>query len=284
MTISGKALCAGVAGWPVAHSLSPRLHNHWLKAHGVDGAYMPLAVPREYLADALKGLRLAGFRGVNLTIPHKEAAFALAGKLDDAARTAGAVNLLIFGEDGTLEGRNTDAQGLAESLRAANVILSNAPAILLGAGGAARAAVLALDKIGAGEIRILNRHPDRATALASALAPFVRAKLKPVAWCDWAGAAPDAGIVVNATSAGMKGQPALELSLDPLAADAAVCDLIYNPLETDLLARAKAKGHRTVDGLGMLMYQAAPSFAAFYGVTPKVTSELRAELERALKA
>jgi shikimate dehydrogenase len=284
MTISGKALCAGVAGWPVSHSLSPRLHNHWLKAHGVDGAYVPLAIPREHLAEALKGLRLAGFKGVNLTIPHKEAAFALAHKLDAAAQAAGAVNLLIFHEDGTLEGRNTDAEGLAESLRAANVALSGAPAALLGAGGAARAAILALEAIGAGEIRILNRHADRAATLANALTPFVKAKLKPLTPNDWSTAARETGLLVNATSAGMKGQPALDLNLDPLPKNAAVCDLIYNPLETTLLKNAKARGHKTVDGFGMLMYQAAPSFAAFYGVTPKVTPALRAELEQALQA
>ncbi|HVT24522.1 MAG TPA: shikimate dehydrogenase [Rhizomicrobium sp.] len=284
MTVSGKALCAGVAGWPVSHSLSPRLHNHWLRAHGVDGAYVPLAIAREHLAEALKGLRLAGFKGVNLTIPHKEAAFALAHELDAAAQAAGAVNLLIFKDDGTLEGRNTDAEGLAESLRVAGVALSGKPATLLGAGGAARAAILALDASGAGEIRILNRHPDRAAVLANALAPFVKAKLKPAAMSDWPATARDAGLLVNATSAGMKDQPALDLPLDPLPTSAAVCDLIYNPLETALLKNAKARGHKTVDGLGMLMYQAAPSFAAFYGVTPKVTPELRGELERALQA
>lgn len=284
MSISGKAMCAGVAGWPVAHSLSPRLHNHWLRAHGVDGAYVPLAIPREHLAEALKGLRLSGFKGVNLTIPHKEAAFSLAHKLDKAARAAGAVNLLIFREDGTLEGRNTDAEGLAESLRAAGVVLSGAPAVLLGAGGAARAAILALDSVGAGEIRILNRHADRAAILANTLAPFVKAKLKPVAWADWSAAARDTGLLVNATSAGMTGQPALDLQLDALPARAAICDLIYNPLETALLKDAKTLGHKTVDGLGMLMYQAAPSFAAFYGVTPRVTPGLRAELEQALQA
>jgi shikimate dehydrogenase len=284
MSISGKAMCAGVAGWPVAHSLSPRLHNHWLRAHGVDGAYVPLAIPREHLAEALKGLRLSGFKGVNLTIPHKEAAFSLAHKLDKAARAAGAVNLLIFREDGTLEGRNTDAEGLAESLRAAGVVLSGAPAVLLGAGGAARAAILALDSVGAGEIRILNRHADRAAILANTVAPFVKAKLKPVAWADWSAAARDTGLLVNATSAGMTGQPALDLQLDALPARAAICDLIYNPLETALLKDAKTRGHKTVDGLGMLMFQAAPSFAAFYGVTPRVTPGLRAELEQALRA
>jgi shikimate dehydrogenase len=282
MTISGKARCAGVVGWPVDHSLSPRLHNYWLKAHGVDGAYVPLAIPREYLAEGLKGLRLAGFKGVNLTIPHKEAGFALAHRLDAVAQAAGAVNQLIFHENGSLEGRNTDVEGLAASLTMAGISLSAGAAVLLGAGGAARAAILALDAIGAGEIRILNRHAGRAAALAQALAPFVKAKLAGAALGDWPQAARDAGLLVNATSAGMKGQPPLDLELGPLPQAAAVCDLIYNPLQTDLLKRASARGHRVVDGLGMLMCQAVPSFAAFYGVTPQVTPELRAHLEAAL--
>lgn len=283
MTISGKARCAGIVGWPVAHSLSPRLHGYWLKAHGVDGAYVPLAIRQEYLAVGLKGLRLAGFRGVNLTIPHKEAAFALAHRLDAAAQAAGAVNLLIFHEDGSLEGRNTDVEGLAASLTAAGLSLAGATAIVLGAGGAARAAVLALESVGAGEIRILNRHAGRAAGLAKALAPFVKAKLWGADLNDWPKAAVDAGLLLNATSAGMTGQPALDLKLDPLPANATVCDLVYNPLQTDLLKRAARRGHRTVDGLGMLMYQAAPSFAAFFGVTPSVTPELRAHLEAALR-
>ncbi len=282
MMINAKTRCAGVVGWPVSHSLSPRLHAHWLNVHGIDGAYVPLPVAREHLAEALKGLQLAGFKGVNLTIPHKEAAFALAHSLDDAARAAGAVNLLVFRDDGSFEGRNTDAEGLCASLRAAGVTLSGAPAALIGAGGAARAAILALDAIGAGEIRILNRHSDRAASLAFALAPFVTAKLKSVAWTEWPAAAFDAKLLVNATSAGMAGQALLDLPFDPLPQDAAVCDLVYNPLETELLQRAKVLGHKTIDGLGMLMYQAVSSFAAFYSVTPKVTCELRRELVQAL--
>lgn len=278
--ISGKARCAGVVGWPVAHSLSPRLHSRWLKECGIDGAYIPLPVPPASLGQALKGLRLAGFKGVNLTVPHKEAAFALAHEADDVARAAGAVNLLIFRDDGTLEGRNTDAYGLAANLEAANISLNGKPAVLLGAGGAARAAVMALDRMGTAEIRIVNRNHSRALSLAKDLAPFVKAKL--FAESDWPKAAADAGLLVNATSLGMKGAPPLDLALDPLPEKAAVCDLVYNPLRTDLLARATARGHKTVDGLGMLIHQAVPSFAAFYGITPKVTEDVRAELERAL--
>ncbi|HTO40064.1 MAG TPA: hypothetical protein VL026_03745, partial [Rhizomicrobium sp.] len=221
-------------------------------------------------------------RGVNLTIPHKEAAYALAHRVDDAARAAGAVNLLIFHDDGSLEGRNTDAEGLAASLTAGGIALNGAPAVLLGAGGAARAAILSLDQLGAGEIRILSRNPTSGKTLAAALAPFVKARLIPAPFSDWPTAARDTKLLVNATSAGMKGQPPLDLPLDPLPKDAAVTDLIYNPLTTDLLARAKARGHVTIDGLGMLMHQAAPSFAAFYGITPTVTPHLRADLEQAL--
>lgn len=282
MSNAANTKLAGVVGWPISHSLSPRLHSHWLKAHGIDGAYVPLPIARENLARALEGLRLAGFRGVNLTIPHKEAAFALAHRLDDAARAAGAVNLLIFHEDGTLEGRNTDAAGLTASLSAGGIALNGAPAILLGAGGAARAAILSLDQLGAGEIRILSRNPASGKSLAAALAPFVKARLTASPLTDWPSAARDAKLLVNATSAGMTGQPTLDLPLDPLPIEAAVTDLIYNPLTTDLLARAAACGHKVIDGLGMLMHQAAPSFAAFYGITPTVTPQLRAELEQAL--
>lgn len=277
MSISGKAKLAGVTGWPVAHSLSPRLHGHWLTAHGIDGAYVPLAIRREDFARAIDALARAGFAGVNVTVPHKEAAFALAHGLDDAARAAGAVNLLLF-RDGRIEGRNTDALGLAASLseELGKNALAGKDVAILGAGGAARAAALALAGLGAKNIRILARNPARAETLA-------RAVKAPVTVSPWtAQSLSGMALVVNATSAGLRGQNALDLSLEALPVTAVVCDLVYNPLETDLLQRAKAAGHRTVDGLGMLMHQAVPAFAAFYGETPSVTPALRAELKKAL--
>jgi shikimate dehydrogenase len=269
---------AGVVGWPVGHSLSPRLHGHWLRACGIEGAFVALPVRREDFSEALRGLRLAGFAGVSVTVPHKEAAFALAARADAAAMAAGAANLLLFGEDGTVEARNTDAAGLAASL--AGIALAGAPAVVLGAGGAARAAVLALDSMGAAEIRILNRHRGRAEALVAALAPAVAARL--ISAQAWPDAARDAAIAVNATSAGMRGTPSIDLALELLPRSAAVCDIVYNPLETGLLRAARAAGLKTVDGLGMLMHQARPQFRAFYGVEPEVTPALRRELEKAL--
>lgn len=283
MRISGRARLAGVVGDPVAQSLSPRLHGHWLEAHGIDGAYVPLRVPREDFALVLASLRRAGFVGVNVTVPHKEAAFALAHTVDADAATAGAANLLLF-EGDRIVARNTDASGLEASLREA---LDVAPwrgqtAVLLGAGGAARAAVLALDRLGFARIRIVARR--RADDLAQALAGTITAVPEGFAWSRWPEAADGALLLINATSAGMTGKPPLDLWLSPLKPGAAVCDLVYNPLETPLLAAARARGHRAVGGLGMLMHQAVPSFAAFYGVTPVVSDALRRELEEALSA
>jgi shikimate dehydrogenase len=283
MNISGNAKLAGVVGWPVAHSLSPRLHSYCIEQGGLDAAYVPLAVRPEDFAAAINGLRLSGFCGVNVTVPHKEAAFALAERCDAAAEIAGAANILLFAESG-VEARNTDAAGLAASLSESlgpNAVKGRA-AVILGAGGMARAAVCALSELGASEIRILNRNKARAESLAAALASRTKTKLSAAGLEGWAQAAGDARLLVNATSAGMKGAPALDLKLDALPADAAVFDAVYNPLETELLARAKARGLRTVDGLGMLMHQAVPAFAAFFGVEPEVTPALRRVLEEAL--
>jgi shikimate dehydrogenase len=283
MNISGKAKLAGVIGWPIGHSLSPRLHAHWLAAHAVDGAYVPLPVAREDFARVVIALQRAGFAGVNVTVPHKEAAFALAHVRDDAARATGAVNLLLFREDGRLEGRNTDTVGLAASFseELGKNVFTGKDATILGAGGAARAAVVALAGLGARHVRIVNRSRGRAETLARDLES--QAKIVVFDWGDMAKALEGASLVLNATSAGMTGQPPLDVTLDALALNAIVCDVVYNPLETELLLRARAGGHRTVDGLGMLMHQAVPAFEAFYGETPKVTPALRAELKKALR-
>ena len=283
MNITGGAKLAGIVGWPIGHSMSPRLHSFWIEEYGIDAAYVPLAVRREDFAAAMNGLRLAGFRGVNVTIPHKEAAFALAGRCDGAAEIAGAANLLLFGESG-IEARNTDAAGLSASLSeslGAGALVGR-PAVIWGAGGMARAAVCALSDMGVAEIRILNRTKARAESLAAALTPRVAAKLVSAGFEDWSRAGKDAGLLVNATSAGMRGLPPLTLPLDVLPASAAVFDAVYNPLETRLLAQARARGLRALDGLGMLMHQAVPAFAAFFGVEPKITAALRRVLEEAL--
>jgi shikimate dehydrogenase len=280
MSISGAARLAGIVGWPVAHSLSPGLHGHWLAEHNIDGAYVPMPVRREDLASVLNSLRAVGFAGVNVTVPHKEAAFALCHEADEAARAAGAANLLVFQDDRIL-GRNTDSLGLAASLgeTLGAEMLKGKSVVVLGAGGAARAAVLALSTLGASEVSIVNRDRHRADTLAAAMKPFVSAKLLVANWPE---AAADAVLLLNATSAGMHGSTALDIALEALPNSAAVCDIVYNPLETALLKLARQRGHRTVDGLGMLMHQAVPSFEAFFGVRPTVSPKLRALLEAQL--
>jgi shikimate dehydrogenase len=274
---------AGVIGWPVTHSLSPVLHGHWLKEHGIVGSYEKIPAAPEDFQTVIARLRAEGFSGVNVTVPHKEAAFALAGSNDDAARLVGATNLLVFGADGT-HGFNTDFYGLMESLRENIGVLTDKTAILLGAGGAARGAILALDMLGAHTIHLLNRNPDRAEALMIALSPSIDAELVPGGLSDWNDVAFDAALVVNATAAGMGTNPPLAIDLSLLLPDAAVCDIVYHPLETQLLKDAKARGLLTIDGLGMLMHQAVPSFEAFFGTRPDVTPALRAALEAELKS
>lgn len=280
--MSGPTRLAGVIGWPVSHSLSPRLHGHWLKEYSIDGSYIALPVERTDFSTAIGSLQREGYRGVSVTVPHKEAAFAIAHRVDAAAKAAGAVNQLVFHDDGTIEGLNTDAPGLAASLREGGVSLDGKPGILLGAGGAARAAVLALADLGASEIRILNRDRHRAEVLVSNLSSSVDVDLVPMALDDWRKVAGDTALVVNATSAGMKDTLSLDVALEALPKTAVVCDIVYNPLETGLLKCARALHLKTVDGLGMLMHQAVPAFKAFFGVEPKVTSALRHELESAL--
>jgi len=283
VTLTGKAKLAGIIGWPVAHSLSPVLHGHWLTEYGIDGAMVPLAAGREDFTAVIDGARRAGFKGVNVTVPHKEAAFTLAHTVDGPAKAAGAANLLIFRDDG-IEGRNTDALGLADSLRESIGTLDGKSVVLLGAGGAARGAILSLEMLGAGKIHLLNRDAHRARTLAGSLSKQVRAPVEPGALSDWAKVAGGAALVVNSTSAGMGSIPPLDLHLSLLPKSAAVCDIVYNPLETKLLKDAAARGHKVIDGLGMLMHQAAPSFEAFFGVKPKVTPALRAALVTVLSA
>jgi shikimate dehydrogenase len=284
MSLTGAARLAGIIGWPVAQAFSPRLHGYWLNEMKIDGALVPLPVRPEDFSIVVRALMKAGFKGVSVTIPHKEAAFAICHDCDHAARAAGAVNLLIFHDSGRIEGRNTDAGGLAASLRnnLGRESLRGKFAVILGAGGAARAAAVALNDLGAAEIRIVNRSRGRAEQLATALMPHIAANLTVFDSKDWPKAAQGVALVVHATSAGMKGAPSLDLALDPLPRTAVICDIVYNPLETPLLKRARSAGFLTVDGLGMLMHQGVPAFAAFFGVEPKVTPALRRHLEEAL--
>lgn len=276
---------AGVIGYPVEHSLSPRLHNCWLKQLGIPGTYLPLPARPEQFSKLISALHSAGFAGVNITVPHKQAAFALSETVDEAARLTGAVNLLTF-KNGRLEGFNTDVEGLHASLAEefGEASFKGQKVVVLGAGGAARAAIVALDRMGVAEIRIVNRGRSRMAALIGELRSHTNARLTTYEWPQWPTAAEAAALVMNATSGGMTGAPALALSLDRLSKDAAVYDLVYNPLETALLRQARERGHRCANGLGMLMHQAVPSFEAFFGVRPAVTLELRVELQRALSS
>jgi len=273
---------AGVMGWPVAHSRSPLLHGFWLKQHGIAGAYELLPVPPEDLETALRGLAAQGFAGCNLTVPHKQAALAIVDHVDGTAARIGAVNTIIVRRDGALEGRNTDAFGFRENLRAAQPAwrARAGPAAVLGAGGAARAVVAALLDDGAPEIRLVNRSRGHAAALAAALGG-------PITVIDWSrGAAVlgDAALLVNTTSLGMAGRPPLDLALDALPKTAVVNDIVYAPLETPLLEAARRRGNPVVDGLGMLLHQARPAFAAWFGVTPDVTLALRQAVAASLVA
>jgi len=271
--LSGKARLAGVIGWPVAHSRSPRLHGFWLERYGIDGAYLPFAVRPEDLAAALGALPLLGLRGVNVTLPHKEAALGLCARASKAARRIGAVNTITVGEDGALEGSNTDGFGFLAHLTASQPSFrpESGPAVLLGAGGAARAIAVALLDAGVPELRLANRTASRAAALAAELGPRVR----PVAWADRAPALAGTALLVNSTTMGMSGQAPLDLDLSRLPRQAVVYDIVYVPLETPLLAAARARGNAAVDGLGMLLHQARPGFAAWFGREPEVDAALR---------
>ena len=263
---------AFVVGHPIAHSRSPLIHGHWLAEHRIAGSYERLDVAPADFADFLHALPASGFAGGNVTIPHKEAAFALADELTPRARAIGAVNTLVV-KEGRLLGDNTDAPGFCAHLD--HDLGAGWPgrgaAVILGAGGAARAIVVGLAERGVRRILVANRTPARAEAVA-ALAPGVAEAL---AWDDLPAAMAGAGLLVNTTSLGMKGQPPLDLDLAPLPAGAAVADIVYAPLETPLLAAARARGLAAVDGLGMLLHQAVPGFAAWFGVRPTVTPVLR---------
>ncbi|MCX7371963.1 MAG: shikimate dehydrogenase [Alphaproteobacteria bacterium] len=266
--ITGKARVAGVFGWPAGHSRSPQLHNHWLARHGIDGAYVPLPVPPEHFAIAVRGVMAAGFAGANVTIPHKGAAFALCDEVSDFARRAGAVNTLVF-RDGRILGDNTDGFGFLENLRAGapGWRAETGPAVILGAGGAARAIAAALLDAGAPEVVLVNRSADRAQAVADALGGPIRVAAEPPL--------AEAALLANTTSLGMVGEPPLVIDLARMRSGV-VADAVYAPLWTPLLLAARAQGLAAVTGIGMLLHQARPGFAAWFGVEPVVDAALEA--------
>ena len=271
---------AGVMGWPVAHSRSPGIHNYWIQKHGLRGSYVLLPVAPGTLPVALPGLAALGFRGCNVTIPHKVDAMQLVHDLDPMAKRMGALNTIVVQPDGSLKGFNNDGFGYIQSLLDAKPDwrADAGPITVLGAGGAARAVVLSLADRGAKEIRLLNRSDDKATALAAEFG----APVKALPWSQRHEALADVALLVNTTNQGMHGNPALDLQLDKLPLSALVSDVIYVPLETPLLAAARQRGNATVNGLGMLLNQARPAFHAWFGVMPEVTPELRAMIEATL--
>lgn len=271
---------AGVMGWPVSHSRSPKLHNYWLQLHGLPGSYVQLAVAPGKLEVALSGLAALGFRGCNVTIPHKVEAMRLMDEVDANAKRIGAINTIVVQPDGSLKGFNNDGFGYIQSLIEAKPDwrADAGPITVLGAGGAARAVVLSLADRGAKEIRLINRTFDKAQALAKEFGGPIRA----LPWSERHEALADVALLVNTTNQGMHGNPLLDLSLDRLPRHAFVSDTIYVPLETPLLSAARQRGNQTVNGLGMLLNQARPAFHAWFGVMPEVTAELRRAIEATL--
>ncbi|MEM9044137.1 MAG: shikimate dehydrogenase [Pseudomonadota bacterium] len=268
-----RPLTAGVMGWPITHSKSPLIFAHWFGLAGLNGRYCHLAVSEDDFEAVATTLPKAGFRGVNVTVPHKIRALEIADTARPTARAMGAANLLIFTGEGEIIADNTDGYGFIENLKsgAPNWQPNTAPAVVLGAGGASRAVVHALLSEGVPSIRLLNRSKRKAEALAKDLV----GKIDVIAWDDRAAALDGAGLLVNGTSLGMTGKPELTIPLDDLPATAVVTDLVYAPLETDLLARARTAGHPVVDGLGMLLHQARPAFRAWFGIDPVVDQTLR---------
>jgi len=280
MAGSERFRMAGVMGWPVLHSRSPLLHNHWLRRHGLAGVYVPLEIEVKNLAAALRALPALGFSGCNLTLPHKIEALALVDSVDPVGARIGAINCVVVGEGGRLDGFNFDAWGFVESVAERHPAwrADAGPAVVLGAGGGARAIVDGLLQRGAKEIRVVNRTLARAEELRARFG----AAIHPTTWDDRERALDGAAMLVNTTTQGMTGQAPLDLALDALPKVALVSDIVYVPLETKLLAAARARGNPTVDGLGMLLHQARPAFQAWFGILPDVTPELRATIEATL--
>ena len=277
MTIghSGRAMVAGVMGFPVAHSLSPQLHGHWLASYGIDGVYVPMPVQVNRLEQALRALPVLGFRGCNLTLPLKERALDFVDHVEEAGRLVGAVNTVVVLPDGSLSATNTDALGFARSLAHAlpGWSLAGQPALVLGAGGAARAVLMALTEFSPRQLRVVGRNDTQVAALRR---PGLDIEAWP--WDRLDRAVEDAALLVNTTPLGMSGSPSPDVPLDRLAAKAVVVDVVYTPLMTPLLKQAEALGFRTVDGLGMLMHQAREGFRRWFGVDPEVTPLLRERL------
>ena len=277
MAEGARAAC--VIGWPVRHSRSPLIHGYWIAQYKLDAVYRSEEIAPEAFAEFLSQLASHGYVGANITIPHKEAALAMS-EPDDRARAVGAANTLWY-ENGRLHSTNTDVEGFTANLDACVPDWEKrvGEAVVLGAGGSARAIVYGLIERGIGKIQVVNRTPERAEALRARFGPAVQ----PAHWSALPHLLARAGLVVNTTSLGMTGQPPLAIDLAPLPGHAVVADLVYAPLETPLLAAARARGLATADGLGMLLYQAVRGFQLWFGVRPEVTPQLRAVVETDLE-
>ncbi len=280
MPSSDRFLLVGVMGWPVMHSRSPVLHNYLLARHGLAGTYVPLAIRPADLEAALRALAPLGFSGCSVTIPHKERALTIVDAVDPVARRIGAISCVVVQPDGSLAGTNNDAFGFAHNVlqQQPDWRADEGPIVVIGAGGGARAVVYSLADRGAREIRVINRTFARAETLAREFGPPVTA----VAWEERHRALEGAAMLVNTTSQGMTGQPPLDLALETLPQSALVCDIVYVPVDTPLLAAARRRGNGTVDGLGMLLQQARPAWRAWFGLEPEITPELRATVEATL--
>jgi shikimate dehydrogenase len=282
MPASDRFLLAGVMGWPIMHSRSPLLHNYWFRQHALAGVYVPLAVRPEGLAAALRALPPLGFSGCSLTLPLKQTAMTIVDSVDAVAKSIGAISCVVVRPDGALAGTNNDCYGFIENIREVEPRwrADAGPAVVIGAGGGARAVCYALAQEGAREIRLINRTLARAQAIAGEFG----APLKAHAWEERHHLLDGAAMVVNTTSCGMVGQPALDIKLDKLPKSALAADIIYIPLETPFLAAARARGNTTVNGLGMLLHQGRPAWKAWFGIETAVTAELRGIAEQSIRA
>lgn len=271
--MSGVVIKTGLIGHPVGHSKSPLIHEYWIKQHNLSASYDLYDCAPENLEGTVHRMRAEHLRGFNVTIPHKQSVMALCDTLDETARAVGAVNTVRIDESG-MHGMNTDVFGFLENLRRCtrDIDYTNAPAVILGAGGAARAAVYGLLKSGVPSVTLVNRSLDKAESLAADMAAYGAVKITP--WEKRDRALAGASLLVNTTSLGMLGQPPLDLSLEHLPEAAAVYDIVYTPLMTDLLQRAHDRGHKTITGIGMLLHQARPAFQAWFGVMPDIDEAL----------
>jgi shikimate dehydrogenase len=267
---------AGVMGMPIHQSRSPIIHNHWIKKYGFRGAYGHFPVQIQNVEAAVRGLSALGLVGCNITQPHKMMAFKWMDQLSPMAQRMGAINCIVVQPDGSLHGHNHDGYGFIQSIKEVDAAwrADNGPVCVIGAGGAAHAVVISLLDEGVQEIRLINRTRAKADELAS-IHPAI---IKPCDWNQRHSALDGAAMLVNTTNQGMYGQAPLDMTLDALPRAAMVCDLVYVPLETPLLAAARARGHPTTNGLGMLLHQAVPAFESWFGVKPEITEALRQEI------